>query len=316
MTAPTAPASSTGSRSTPSNPSTPIRASALALLLGFFCLLLLPSGASAQDDIKVFISVDMEGIAGVVNWEDVSRSGKDYGYFRRIMSLEANAAVQGAFDAGATEVVVRDSHGSARNILPDLLDPRARLIRDWSGGPKGMMEGIDESFDAVVFIGYHGKAGTPDALLEHTSSGNVLDFAINGTSYPEAGYNALIAGSFGVPVVFLAGDQAICDQVQGFLGEVATVATKEGIGAASKGLHPETARERIRRGVREAVENRARYEPYTIEAPYTLVLQLKSEESVYNGSFFPGAERTGDWELTFTGDHILEVMYAFNVMKR
>jgi D-amino peptidase len=258
----------------------------------------------------------MEGISGVVNWEDVGRSGKDYGYFRRIMSLEANAAVQGAFDAGATEVVVRDSHGSARNILPDLLDPRARLIRDWSGGPKGMMEGIDESFDAVVFIGYHGKAGTPDALLEHTSSGNVLDFAINGTSYPEAGYNALIAGSFGVPVVFLAGDQAICDQVQGFLGEVATVATKEGIGAASKGLHPETARERIRRGVREAVENRARYEPYTIEAPYTLVLQLKSEESVYNGSFFPGAERTGDWELTFTGDDILEVMYAFNVMKR
>jgi len=288
----------------------------LSLLTLLLLLPALPSPVEAQSDLKVFISVDMEGIAGAVNWEEMSRTGKDYDYFRRIMSLEANAAVLGAYDAGATEVVVRDSHGSARNILPDLLDPRARLIRDWSGGVKGMMEGIDETFHAVIFVGYHAKAGTPDALLEHTSSGNVLDFTINGRSYPEAGYNALIAGSFGVPVVFVAGDQAICDQVQGFLGDVVTVATKEGIGAASHGLHPETARNLIREGVRRAVESRGEYRPYRIEPPYTLVLQLKSEESVYNGSFFPGARRTGDWELTFTSDDILQVMYAFNVMKR
>ena len=292
------------------------RRAPLSLLTFLFLLWSLPSPATAQGDLKVFISVDMEGIAGAVNWEEMSRTGKDYDYFRSIMSLEANAAVLGAYDAGATEVVVRDSHGSARNILPDLLDPRARLIRDWSGGVKGMMEGIDETFDAVIFVGYHAKAGTPDALLEHTSSGNVLDFTINGRSYPEAGYNALIAGSFGVPVVFVAGDQAICDQVQGFLGDVVTVATKEGIGSASHGLHPETARNLIREGVRRAVENRGEYRPYRIEPPYTLVLQLKSEESVYNGSFFPGARRTGDWELTFTSDDILQVMYAFNVMKR
>ncbi len=288
----------------------------LSLLTLLLLLPALPSPVKAQSDLKVFISVDMEGIAGAVNWEEMSRTGKDYDYFRRIMSREANAAVLGAYDAGATEVVVRDSHGSARNILPDLLDPRARLIRDWSGGVKGMMEGIDETFDAVIFVGYHAKAGTPDALLEHTSSGNVLDFTINGRSYPEAGYNALIAGSFGVPVVFVAGDQAICDQVQGFLGDVVTVATKEGIGAASHGLHPETARNLIREGVRRALESRGEYRPYRIEPPYTLVLQLKSEESVYNGSFFPGARRTGDWELTFTSDDILQVMYAFNVMKR
>ena len=163
-------------------------------LLILACLPSTPLSAQQSEDMKVFISVDMEGITGVVNWEDVDRTGKDYDYFRRIMSLEANAAVLGAFDAGATEVVVRDSHGSARNILPDLLDSRALLIRDWSGGPKSMMEGIDESFDAVVFIGYHAKAGTPDALLEHTTSGNVQAFTINGETYPEAGYNALIAG--------------------------------------------------------------------------------------------------------------------------
>jgi D-amino peptidase len=258
----------------------------------------------------------MEGITGVVNWEEVSRDGKDYDYFRRIMSLEANAAVLGAFDAGASEVVVRDSHGSARNILPDLLDPRARLIRDWSGGPKSMMEGIDESFDAVVFIGYHAKAGTPDALLEHTTSGNVQDFTINGRSYPEAGYNALIAGVYGVPVVFVAGDEAICGQVREFLGSVATFATKEGIGAAARNRHPEASREGIRAGVADAVGNRAQYRPFRLQSPYTLVLRLKTEESVYNGSFFPGARRTGDWELTFTSEDFLQLMYAYSVMRR
>lgn len=286
----------------------------LALFLSF--LLLFPNVARAQDGPKVFISVDMEGITGLVNGEETSRTGKDYDYFRRIMSLEANAAVLGAFDAGASEVVVRDSHGSARNILPDLLDPRARLIRDWSGGPLVMMEGIDESFDAVVFIGYHAKAGTVDAIIDHTSTGNVLDFSINGISYPEAGYNALIAGTYGVPVVFVAGDQAICDQVEGFLENVGTFATKEGIGAAAKSLHPEAAREGIRGAVTAAVRNRADYRPYRIQPPYTLVLQLKTEASVYNGSFFPGAERTGDWELTFTSEDFIDVMYAFNTMKR
>jgi D-amino peptidase len=278
--------------------------------------LIFPLTALSQEELKVFISVDMEGIAGVVTSAECSSSGPDYGYFRRIMSHEANAAVLGAFDAGATEVVVRDSHGSARNILPELLDPRARLIRDWSGGPKGMMEGIDNSFDAVVFIGYHARAGTPDAIIDHTSSGNVVDFAINGRSLPESGYNALIAGSYGVPVVFVGGDQAIVDQVEELFEEVATFATKQGIGAASEGLHPEAAQKGIRAGVAEAVRNRDRYRPFTMAKPYTLVLKLKSEASVYNGSFFPGARRTGDWELTFTSDDIIQVMYAFNVMKR
>ena len=179
-----------------------------------------------------------------------------------------------------------------------------------------MMEGLDESFDAVVFIGYHARAGTPDAIIDHTSSGNVTDFAINGVSLPESGYNALISAHYGVPVVFVAGDQAIVHQVQELFGEVATVATKQGIGAASDGLHPERARELIRAGVADAVRNRDRYDLFDLGRPYTLTLKLKSEQSVWNGAWFPGARRTGDWELTFTSDNILEVMYAFNVMKR
>jgi len=265
---------------------------------------------------KVFISVDMEGITGVANWEDVSRSGKDYDYFRKIMTKETNAAIEGALAAGATEIVVRDSHGSARNILPELLHQGARLIRDWSGGPKSMMEGIDETFDAVVFIGYHAKAGTPDALLEHTSSGTVTDFSINGVSMPEAGYNALIAGSYGVPVVFVAGDDPLCQQVKKLFGEVETVAVKEGIGGAAFNLHPEVSRARIRVGVEHALRRLDQYEPYRLDPPYTLVLKLKDEVTVHKGSYFPGAKRTGDWELTFKSDEILDVMNAFSFMRR
>jgi D-amino peptidase len=279
-------------------------------------LLHAPASAQRAPGPKVFISVDMEGIAGLVNAQETSQAGSDYGYFRRLMSLEANAAVLGAFDAGASEVVVRDAHGTARNILPDLLDPRSRLIRDWSGSAMGMMEGIDESFDAVVFVGYHARAGTADAVIDHTSTGNVVDFAINGRSLPEAGYNALIAAKYGVPVVFVAGDQAICDQVKELFGDVPNVATKRGIGEAMESLHPEAAQARIREGVAQAVRDRGRYRPFEMTKPYTLTLKLKSEASVYAGSFFPGARRTGDWELTFTSDDILQVMYAFNVMKR
>lgn len=288
------------------------------LLAALLSTALLSVSASAQSPqgLKVFISVDMEGITSVTNREDASRSGKDYDYFRRIMTKEANAAIEGALAGGATEIVVRDSHGSARNLLPDLLNESARLIRDWSGGPKGMMEGIDQSFDAAIFIGYHAKAGTPDALLEHTSSGNVMDFAINGVSMPEMGYNALIAGSYGVPVVFVAGDKPLCEQAMGLLGNVETVAVKEGIGAAALSLHPEVAHARIRSGVERALRNLQQYEPFTMNAPYTLTLRLKNEQSAYNGSFFPGAQRTGDWELTYTSDDFLKVMYAYSVMRR
>ncbi len=288
------------------------RSTIIAMILALVAM----TGPIQAQELKVFISVDMEGITGVVNWEDVSRSGKDYGYFRRIMTLETNAAIEGAVAAGATDILVRDSHGSARNILPELLDSRARLLRDWSGGPLSMMEGIDETFDAVIFIGYHAKAGTPDALLDHTSSGNVTDVSINGVSLPEAGYNALIAAHFGVPVAFVAGDRAICNQVEHLFGTVETVAVKEGIGSAALNLHPEVTREQIKAGVERALSDLSRFEPFDVGSPYTLVLTMKDEVVVYNGSFYPGAQRTGDWELTFRADNIIDIMKAYSFMRR
>lgn len=260
--------------------------------------------------LKVFLSIDMEGLAGVVTNADVSSNGQDYGHFRAIMAAEANAAIDGAFRAGATEVLVRDSHGSKENMLPNDVDPRARLLRGLSIGPKNMMEGIDSTYSAVVFVGYHAKAGTPDAILEHTSTGNVVDFSVNGISLPEGGYNSIVAGMYGVPVVFVAGDRAVVDQIRGMVGPIEGVAVKEEIGDASNGLSPKSAQEAIRKGVEAAVRNRAKYKPYKMAGPYTMVLKVKTDRPL-----FPGAVRVAAGEVTFSSPDFFAILSAFNAMK-
>lgn len=271
-----------------------------------------PAVIAAQQTppLKVFISVDMEGLAGVVSGSDVSASGPDYAHFRTIMAGETNAAIDGAFAAGATYVLVRDSHGAKQNLLPGDVDPRAALLRGVSTGPKNMMEGIDSTFGAVVYIGYHAKAGTPTAILEHTSTGNVVDFSVNGVSLPEGGYNALVAGLYGVPVVFVAGDRAVVEQLRGLLGPIGGVAVKEGIAEASLGMSPAAARDAIRAGVETAVRARSSARPYALPAPYTMVLKVKQERSAYTG-----ARRTGDAEFTFSSPDLFEILNAFNAMK-
>jgi D-amino peptidase len=289
----------------------------LTRILLFTLVLVGSAGAQTGDGLKVFISVDMEGITGVVNVDDATRGGKDYDYFRQTMTREANAAIEGALAAGATEIIVRDSHGSALNLLPEMLNRNSKLLRDWSQGPMFMMEGIDESFDAAIYVGYHARAGTTNGVLDHTSSGNVTDVSINGISMPETGYNALMAGYYDVPVVFVAGDKAVCDQAKEILGTVETVAVKEGIGAAALNLHPEVAREQISAGVERALRNLDDYEPYKLESPYTLVLTLKTEQNIYRGAaLYPGAQRTGDWELTYVADDVMEIMRAYVGMRR
>jgi D-amino peptidase len=282
-----------------------------SIALAFLVSTVLSAGLTArQAPLKVFISVDMEGLAGVVANTDVSPTGPDYAHFRAIMAAETNAAVEGALAAGATEVLVRDSHGSKTNLLPAHVHPAARLLRGQSVGPKNMMEGIDKSFGAVVFVGYHAKAGTPNAILEHTSTGNVVDFSINGVSLPEAGYNAMVAGLYDVPVVFVAGDRAVVDQVRGLLGPVEGVAVKEEIGDASNGMSPTAAQEQIRKTVETAVRNRSKFKPYKVPGPYTMVLKVKQERPL-----FPGAQRAREGEFTFASPDLLEVLKAFNAMK-
>ncbi|UCE41091.1 MAG: M55 family metallopeptidase [Candidatus Aminicenantes bacterium] len=282
----------------------------LIFMFVFMLAFIFSCSNSSEVGLKVFISVDMEGIAGVISGSECSSRGPDYNYFREIMTEETNAAIEGALNSGATEILVRDGHGAKTNIFPDLLHPKAKLLRGVTSRPENMMLGIDETFDAVIFIGYHAKAGTEDGVLAHTSSGNVIDLSVNGVSLPEGGYNALIAGLHDVPVVFVAGDNWICDQLRDLLGEVGICETKIGMGRAELGLHPGIVRDKIRRGVSDALSDLSRFKPYKLSSPYTMTLKVRKERDLY-----PGAEKISEGEFVYTSPDFLEVMDAFNKMK-
>ena len=260
---------------------------------------------------KIFVSVDMEGITGVIHWEETSGTNQNYQYFRKIMTEETNAAIEGALEAGASEIITRDAHSSARNIIPDLLNENAKLLREWSTGPYGMMEGIDDSFDAVICIGYHAKAGTPDATLKHTMVGSILDLKVNGISLPELGWNGLIAGYHNVPVIFVSGDKAICDQAKDLFKEIETVPVKQGIGQAALNLHPSKSQQMIKAGVQNAMKRLSDFKPLKYSAPYTIEIQFKNEDKAYRASWYPGAKRIGDLGIALTCDDFMDCMRFF-----
>jgi D-amino peptidase len=249
------------------------------------------AGAQSQK-LKVFISVDMEGITGVVH-SDQTGTGPEYNTARKWMAEDVNAAIEGALLAGATEIVVNDSHGGMRNILLSDLHQAATLI---SGTPKplGMMQGIDATFDAAMFIGYHAKAGTADAILDHTISGATVYYVkINGTELPELGINGLIAGHFNVPVVLVSGDKAVCEQAREVLGDgVMTAQVKEAIGRyAAKNLGFGKAHRLISDQAAAALRKRQEIKPYKMPAPYRFELAYLRSSQADNAMAVPGVKR-------------------------
>ncbi|RPI22301.1 MAG: hypothetical protein EHM70_23975 [Chloroflexota bacterium] len=180
--------------------------------------------------MKILIAADMEGITGVVNWDQVTPGQSEYERFRRIMTGDVNAAVRGCFEAGASEVIVADGHNFANNILIEELDPRARL-NCGTPSPFAMVQGIDTGVDGVVFVGYHARAGATDAILNHTwSSKSVMNLWLNDTLTGEIGLNASVAGDFNAPVLMISGDAAACAEAKALLGEVETAVVKRAAG--------------------------------------------------------------------------------------
>ena len=212
-----------------------------------------PAYATANQAKKVYISVDMEGISGISGSDQTSAGQSEYGRSRKLMAEDANAAIRGAFAGGATDVLVNDSHGGQRNLLPEDLDPRARLISH-SFKRHGMMEGLDDSFQAVIFIGYHAKAQTARGLFAHTGSGVVRDLRVNGQSVGEGGLNALLAAWYGVPVVLVTGDDVAVEEVRGRVPGIQGVVVKRAINVHAVELKPlAQARKEIEAAAREAV---------------------------------------------------------------
>ncbi len=261
--------------------------------------------------MKVLISADMEGTCGVSSWIHVdapeetgagqpSNQG-EYERARLRMTQEVNAAIEGAFAGGATEVIVNDSHDGQRNLLGDELHRDAMYI---SGSDKllGMMQGVDrDGIAAVFYTGYHAKAGTPKAPLAHTWSTWLQDVRFDGASTGEFGINAAIAGHFGVPVVFVAGDDQAVEQTRAFIGEqVEGAVVKWGLSStAALHLHPEKAQDIIRAGAKRAMGRIANAQPYRLASGVTVELDFDHQARADQAELLPGVERVGERTIAF-----------------
>ena len=265
--------------------------------------------------MKILIACDMEGISGVLNWDHVNPSHAEYQRFRRLMTAEANAAIRGAFAGGANEVVVADGHWDCSNVLIEELDPRARL----NGGtpsPFSMVAGIDESVDGACFIGYHARAGSHNAILDHTwSDTRVANLWLNDTLVGECGLNAAVCGHFGAPVLLVAGDQTVCQEATLLLGAVETVITKRASGRnAAECLPPAVAQERIEAAAARAVARLARGEapaPFILTPPITVRVEFKTSEMGDKAALLPYVRRLDGRLIEFTAPSMTAAYQSF-----
>lgn len=276
------------------------------VILGLVAIL--PGSLWAQDGLKVYISADMEGVVGAVTSDQLGPSGFEYGYFRELMTAEVNAAIEAARAAGATEILVSDSHGNGENLLMDRLPQDIQLVRSWPR-PHMMMQGIDETFDAAIFIGYHASTANPTGVRAHTmSSANLAGLKLNGMEVPEAGLNAAIAGDFGVPVVMISGDDAIVKEATAILGDIegATVKWNYGFHSA-RTLMPEAALAEIRGAVAAALARLDDFEPFRLEGPVTVDLTYKNYMPAELMAYLPNVERVDSHTIRFVGRDMTEV---------
>ena len=263
--------------------------------------------------MKILIAVDMEGISGVTTWEQVTAGSNDYTRFRRIMTEDVNAAVRGAFEAGAKEVIVTDGHANSSNILVEELDPRASLN---SGTPSSlsMVQGVDE-VDGVLFVGYHARAGSPNAILDHTwSSRCVANLWLNDILVGEYGLNAAVAGHYDVPVLMITGDQTACAQASELLGSLETVVVKRATGRFSaECLSPRLAQDMIQKAATRAVSRllkRNSPTPFVLEEPIFIVIEFFTSDMADRAMCLPGAERDGTC-ISLPAEDMLEAYNLF-----
>ncbi|MBU7032667.1 MAG: M55 family metallopeptidase [Theionarchaea archaeon] len=264
--------------------------------------------------MKVYISADIEGICGVVALDHTSREGKDYDSARLLMTREVNEAVRGAFEGGASQVLVNDSHGSMINLILEELDERVTLI---CGSPKplSMLEGIGEC-DAAFFIGYHSPAGTTDAVLDHTYHGRVVyDLQVNGKKMGEFAMNAALAGYFGIPVILVSGDKKTTEEASSLLDPLETVVSKEGIGRfAARSSHPAKVRGEIRTKAKHAVEIVQRFSPYQIDPPLHLHMDFLFSHMADRVELLPTVKRVSARSVTYSCDDFSELYKMLRAM--
>lgn len=266
---------------------------------------------------SVWISVDMEGIGGVATYSHVMMKGVEYERARTWMAQEANACIEGAAEAGASRFCVNDSHGTMHNIYADEIDPRAELLTG-TAKPWYMGEGIDGRYDTCFFVGYHGRAGHPKSVLDHTyASRAIYDCRLDGRSVGETTLNAYLAGYFGATVSLVSGDGATCREARALLPGVVAVQTKEAHGRyAAKVRHPSRTQDALRKGSATAIEAAARLKPLTLRGKHEIDLAFLTSPMADMAELIPGARRSGARSVAYASRDYLELYKVLLVMVR
>ncbi len=258
--------------------------------------------------MKIYISVDMEGVVGVVSADQLTPTGFEYERFRQIMTQEANAAIEAAFAAGATEITVSDSHGNAENLLIEKLPKNVLLVRGFPR-PLEMMQGIDETFDGAVFIGYHASTNNTQGVRAHTfSSARLAEVRLNDLTMSEGSFNAAIAGHFNVPVIMVSGDDAAVKEVTSAVGDIEGAVVKWNYGFHSAlTVMPEAAYALIGQKVRTAIGRIKSFKPFKLKTPLQLDVRFKNYRPAEVLSYLPIVERTDSHSIRFIGKDMIEI---------
>lgn len=277
-------------------------------------LLFLATSALAQPKpLKLFISVDMEGIGGIGSGAMTSTGGKDYETGRRLMTAEVNAVIKAILQAGPAEIVVNDSHGDMQNLIHTELDSRVEYIQS-NIKPLGMVQGLDASFNGIIFIGYHAKAGTENGFLAHTGSGNVKGLWINGTEVGEGGLNAFFAGALGVPVLLASGDKTFSEEITKLI-PVRTVVTKEAIGSASaKLLHPEVVQKKLAEKITEALKDIKNAKALSVTKPVEFIIKVDNPTRADVAMSIPGMKRVDGYTVSYSAKDMEEAYKLIRVV--
>jgi D-amino peptidase len=267
--------------------------------------------------MKILIATDMEGITGVTTWDQVTPGHAEYARFRRLMTQDVNAAIRGALDSGAEEILVADGHWNGSNILIEELDPRAKL-NTGSPSPFSMMQGIDETVDGVFFVGYHARNGSPNAVLDHTwSSRTIANVWLNDILTGEYGLNAALAGHFGAPVLMATGDQTACSQIEELVGEVETAVVKQATGRfAAECLPPAVTQSMIAEAAARAVNRLLDGDvpdPFILDVPVRVSVEFFTSDMADRASKMPFIQRHGT-RVSFTAEEMAAAYTGFRCM--
>lgn len=259
--------------------------------------------------MKVYISADIEGITGVTTWSETEKGHSDYSIFARQMEKEVVAACKGALSAGAKEVWVKDAHDSARNIEPESLPMNTKLIRGWSGHPFLMVQELDESFDALMFIGYHSYSGSNENPLSHSMNATDVNYIkINGEYASEFLIHAYAAATVNVPVVFVSGDKGLCDEINRINKNISTLAVKEGIGASTISIHNELATQLTEKKVEEILKGNMDLCKIKLPDSFEVEISYSKHIKAYKASFYPGMEHKSPTSVLFKTNDYFEVL--------